>query len=314
MCEGNLLIRNYSVACPEIKNLERYMCSRFFIDFNEIGQQRSKLDSYLTNHFNCDDWTKTQYLMQLYKVVDESTVCLMGHERRQTLALIEEMAYRFYIRSQQQQSQHASHHHFQFPHFSHYSNNTKQNQTATQFFPHHVHHHLFPRHTHYDHLIVASQQQQQSNNKSNQNNNQNNPNLTVAAKSSTTNSTTAKNVSNSNQNSTSNANSTATTTAAPSNISKNNNSSSNQTNAQQSTHHSNSHNTSNCKNSTKNQQQQNLNQQQSQQHIQQQYHAYLFGTTGANAFYYNPYHHHPNYQAHNYHDTCQCGSVWMACA
>ena len=31
------------------------------------------------------------YLMILYQVVDESTVCLMGHERRQTLALIEDL-------------------------------------------------------------------------------------------------------------------------------------------------------------------------------------------------------------------------------
>jgi hypothetical protein len=33
------------------------------------------------------------YLMILYQVVDESTVCLMGHERRQTLALIEDLRY-----------------------------------------------------------------------------------------------------------------------------------------------------------------------------------------------------------------------------
>ncbi|CAG2067804.1 unnamed protein product, partial [Timema podura] len=34
-----------------IKNLERYMCSRFFIDFSDIGQQRAKLENYLWNHF-----------------------------------------------------------------------------------------------------------------------------------------------------------------------------------------------------------------------------------------------------------------------
>merc|ERR1719414_2644862 len=34
--------------------------------------------------------------MILYQVVDESTVCLMGHERRLTLALIEDMAFQVY--------------------------------------------------------------------------------------------------------------------------------------------------------------------------------------------------------------------------
>ena len=35
---------------------------------------------------------KYDYLMILYQVVDESTVCLMGHERRQTLALIQDLS------------------------------------------------------------------------------------------------------------------------------------------------------------------------------------------------------------------------------
>ncbi|KAL6977955.1 Terminal nucleotidyltransferase 5A [Sarracenia purpurea var. burkii] len=92
----HLLVRRYKPAYPDrIKMLERYMCSRFFIDFSDINQQRSKLENYLWNHFIGpeEEVLKYQYLILLRNVVDDSTVCLMGHERRQTLALIDELAY-----------------------------------------------------------------------------------------------------------------------------------------------------------------------------------------------------------------------------
>lgn len=92
-----LLVKNYRPSRPDyIKTLERYMCSRFFIDFSDIQQQRAKLENYLWNHFVDpeEESLKYQYLMLLHSVVEESTVCLMGHERRQTLSLIEELAYR----------------------------------------------------------------------------------------------------------------------------------------------------------------------------------------------------------------------------
>ena len=89
----NLLVRGYSPAAEvDIKALERYMCSRFFIDFPDVGQQRVKLEKYLSNHFKDEDHIKYDYLMTLSSVVDESTICLMGHERRQTLNLIQQMA------------------------------------------------------------------------------------------------------------------------------------------------------------------------------------------------------------------------------
>jgi len=97
-----LLVRKYhSAKQDEIKNLEKYMCSRFFIDFSDINTQKKKLESYLANHFAGEDQLKYEYLMTLHTVVDESTVCLMGHERRQTLHLIEELAYNFYYQDQQ---------------------------------------------------------------------------------------------------------------------------------------------------------------------------------------------------------------------
>lgn len=92
-----LLAKGYKAARPDrIKTLERYMCSRFFIDFPELGMQRSKLEAYLRNHFvgRTDEALKHRYLTLLHGVVRESTVCLMGHERRQTLSLIEAMACR----------------------------------------------------------------------------------------------------------------------------------------------------------------------------------------------------------------------------
>ncbi|XP_049293017.1 terminal nucleotidyltransferase 5C isoform X1 [Anopheles funestus] len=107
----NLLVRNYMPVDPQrIKTLERYMCSRFFIDFPDIGQQRSKLESYLKNHFfdEGEEHLQHQYLMHLFEVVEQSTVCLMGHERRQTLMLIESLALEIFYRDQQQQQQHSA--------------------------------------------------------------------------------------------------------------------------------------------------------------------------------------------------------------
>ena len=105
----NLLVKMYKPSQPDyIKTLERYMCSRFFIDFPDIGQQRAKLENYLYNHFvdSEEETLKYQYLMLLHSVVEESTVCLMGHERRQTLGLIENLAYTVLCQEQQRLSSH----------------------------------------------------------------------------------------------------------------------------------------------------------------------------------------------------------------
>lgn len=92
---SNLLVRDFRPADQEeIKTLERYMCSRFFIDFPDILEQQRKLETYLQNHFSDEERSKYDYLMILRRVVNESTVCLMGHERRQTLNLISLLALR----------------------------------------------------------------------------------------------------------------------------------------------------------------------------------------------------------------------------
>lgn len=91
----NLLVRDFRPASEEeFKALERYMCSRFFIDFPDIGEQQRKVEAYLQSHFVGEEKSKYDYLMILRRVVNESTVCLMGHERRQTLHLISLMAFR----------------------------------------------------------------------------------------------------------------------------------------------------------------------------------------------------------------------------
>lgn len=108
----NLLVRNYiPVDAKQIKKLERYMCSRFFIDFPDILQQRIKLEAYLRNHFWGVDEEPLQYhyLVHLHEVVENSTVCLMGHERRQTLNLIEHLALQVSCRERQKLQQQQTH-------------------------------------------------------------------------------------------------------------------------------------------------------------------------------------------------------------
>ncbi|KAL6460313.1 hypothetical protein MHYP_G00302790 [Metynnis hypsauchen] len=91
----HLLVRGFRAASEaQMKMLQRYMCSRFFIDFPDIGEQQRKLEAYLQNHFNGMEHKRYECLVTLRRVVDESTVCLMGHERRQTLALISALALR----------------------------------------------------------------------------------------------------------------------------------------------------------------------------------------------------------------------------
>lgn len=158
----NLLLRNYA---PDYdgdgtKRLERYMCSRFFIDFSDIHQQRAKLENYLKNHFCAaqEEYMKLQYLNVLKQVVEESTVCLMIHERHQTLSLIAELSwqlvlghgmYYYYPAAQQPPPQlavslaaAAGHHQQQHHHHHlHHQQHLHQQQQQQQHRHHHHHHH-----------------------------------------------------------------------------------------------------------------------------------------------------------------------------
>jgi len=104
----NLLVKNYKPTnVYQIRTLERYMCSRFFIDFSDLNQQRAKLESYLANHFSDDPIQKFDYLTILHNVVQRSTVCLMNHELRLTLNMIRELAYSLNEQQIQSRQQHA---------------------------------------------------------------------------------------------------------------------------------------------------------------------------------------------------------------
>lgn len=89
----NLLVRGFRPKSEvDMKTMQRYMCSRYFIDFPDIREQLRKLKCYLQDHFVGMEDKRYDYLMTLHNVVNESTVCLMGHERRQTLTLIASLA------------------------------------------------------------------------------------------------------------------------------------------------------------------------------------------------------------------------------
>jgi len=98
----NLLTRRFRAADNmDIIQAERYMCSRFFIDFSDVHQQSKKLEAYLNNHFIGEEELKHEYLQTLYRVVDGSTICLMRHERKQTLNLIQQLACQVYMEQEQ---------------------------------------------------------------------------------------------------------------------------------------------------------------------------------------------------------------------
>lgn len=82
-------------------SLEKYMSSRFFIDFQDVESQQAKLTAFLANHFKEDEINlKVEYLKILYDVVSSSTICLMSHEHHQTLNLICELLQSLMYRAQ----------------------------------------------------------------------------------------------------------------------------------------------------------------------------------------------------------------------
>ncbi len=62
-----------------------------------MDQQELKLRTYLSNHMSgVSGRLRYAFLVTLHNVVDSSTVCLMGHERRLTLCLIQRLACQLY--------------------------------------------------------------------------------------------------------------------------------------------------------------------------------------------------------------------------
>ncbi|CAH8864545.1 unnamed protein product [Trichobilharzia szidati] len=100
-----LLAEGYKQSeTTDVMSMEKYMCSRFFIDFPDIISQHNQINAFLLNQFERDSKKKANYLNILYEVVSNSTICLMTHERRQTLCLIQ-MFLRDVIEEDQEQQQ-----------------------------------------------------------------------------------------------------------------------------------------------------------------------------------------------------------------
>lgn len=92
----NLLCRDFQPVSGEVHGMEKYMCSRFFIDFKDVHLQQQKLEGYMQSHSLNSAEERYKYLTILYNVVRNSTVCLMGHERRQTLRMILDLTNQVY--------------------------------------------------------------------------------------------------------------------------------------------------------------------------------------------------------------------------
>ena len=57
----HLITRGYH-ATTNCRDMEKYMCSRFFIDFSDINTQEMKLRAYLDNHFGSEDQVSPFFL------------------------------------------------------------------------------------------------------------------------------------------------------------------------------------------------------------------------------------------------------------
>ncbi|KAF6017797.1 FAM46A [Bugula neritina] len=134
----DLLARGYTPECTvsHVETLERLMCSRFFIDYSDTQSQYQKLDSYLINHFGRDFPLMLLYLKKLLVVVNTSTVCLMGHERRQALDLISQMAYHVECEVERQRAVESDHFYMTY---------SQQNNKFNPFYDsyNYVHHHHY---------------------------------------------------------------------------------------------------------------------------------------------------------------------------
>ncbi|KAF7262598.1 hypothetical protein EG68_00104 [Paragonimus skrjabini miyazakii] len=101
-----LLVNGYQAPQGiDVCSLERYMSSRFFIDFQDLESQKFKLQAFLANHFMENETEKKiSFLKTVYQVVSGSTICLMSFERFQTLTLIIQMVQQLAMEYRTQQA------------------------------------------------------------------------------------------------------------------------------------------------------------------------------------------------------------------
>ncbi|CAM4947339.1 unnamed protein product [Rotaria socialis] len=72
--------------------IQRYMCSRFFIDFRDSSTQEQVLFKYVTSHFGIDYDVRYRFLRCLYDVISTDSVWLSGFERLCFLRIISTMS------------------------------------------------------------------------------------------------------------------------------------------------------------------------------------------------------------------------------
>ena len=78
----DLVARGFRPSNPsQMKDLQRYMCSRFFIDFRDSLTQEQVLFNYVTSHFGTDYDVRYRFLRCLYDVISTDSVRLSGFER-----------------------------------------------------------------------------------------------------------------------------------------------------------------------------------------------------------------------------------------
>jgi hypothetical protein len=86
-----LIVRGYKSAPTfDAHAVERYMCSRFFIDFPDIERQQNQFENYLTNHFNGPmRHLRKKWLVALREVVSRGARCVNSNRRNHTIDLID---------------------------------------------------------------------------------------------------------------------------------------------------------------------------------------------------------------------------------
>ncbi|XP_065648842.1 terminal nucleotidyltransferase 5C [Hydra vulgaris] len=142
----SLLCRDFKPVSEEIRNMEKYMCSRFFIDFKDVPSQQQKLERYLQSHDLENNNKRYKYLTILHNVIEKSTVCLMGHERRQTLCMITNLTNQVY---QPSNYQHITVFYSVPPYMHSYTDNYRQTYYPTQ-------HYAIPNNRNNEYVLIGS--------------------------------------------------------------------------------------------------------------------------------------------------------------
>ncbi|KAL7668887.1 hypothetical protein ACOME3_009569 [Neoechinorhynchus agilis] len=89
-CE--LLSRDYVPINQKSRfQLERCMCTRFFIDFLSLAHQENSIAAYIETHFELRAHLISRFLSLLHEVISRNAFCLMNQERQSILSRIRQV-------------------------------------------------------------------------------------------------------------------------------------------------------------------------------------------------------------------------------